>query len=140
MRCKRRMSEGNNGTDRLTAVDLFCGCGGLSQGLMKAGFAVLAGGDNDTLSVQTYRANHPAVTLWEQDIRQLRVETFKKALGIKKGELDLLAGCPPCQGFSTMRTLNGGRRVRDPRNNLLDEFQRFAEALRPQALMLGNVP
>ena len=54
--------------------------------------------------------------------------------------MDLLAGCPPCQGFSTLRTLNGSVRIEDPRNDLLLEFQRFVEVLRPRAVMMENVP
>ena len=54
--------------------------------------------------------------------------------------MDLLAGCPPCQGFSTLRTLNGSVRVDDPRNDLLLDFQRFVEAIRPRAVMMENVP
>jgi DNA (cytosine-5)-methyltransferase 1 len=124
-----------------TAIDLFCGCGGLTLGLKRAGFTVLGAVDNDELSVETYSANHPEVEVWETDIRELSVLSVKRRLGLRKGELDLLAGCPPCQGFSTMRTLNGGRRVRDPdTKDLLLEFERFAEELLPRAIMLENVP
>jgi DNA (cytosine-5)-methyltransferase 1 len=63
-----------------------------------------------------------------------------KELRLKKRELDLLAGCPPCQGFSTVRTKNGRRRPRDDRNQLLFDFLRFARVLRPKAIMLENVP
>jgi len=52
----------------------------------------------------------------------------------------LLAGCPPCQGFSRMRTLNGKVNVNDPRNDLLLQFLRFADDLRPKAIMIENVP
>jgi DNA (cytosine-5)-methyltransferase 1 len=122
------------------AVDLFCGCGGLTVGLKRAGFRVLLGLDIDPLSIRTYKANHPDVEVWERDIRDLDPSDLAAALGLKSGRLDLLAGCPPCQGFSTMRTLNGAVRVDDPRNDLLLEFQRFIEELRPRALMLENVP
>jgi len=124
----------------LTAVDLFCGCGGLAVGLKKAGFQVLAAVDVDPWSVQTYKANHIDVEVWETDIRKLKPEELLAKIGLKKGELGLLAGCPPCQGFSTMRSLNGAISVEDPRNDLLLEFQRFVEVLRPRAVMLENVP
>ena len=124
----------------LTAVDLFCGCGGLTVGLKRAGFRVLGAVDIDPLSVKTYKANHRDVELWETDIRDLEPTDLLCKLDLDKGELDLLAGCPPCQGFSTMRTLNGAVRVEDPRNDLLLEFQRFVEALRPRAVMMENVP
>ncbi len=129
-----------NGKSRLTAVDLFCGCGGLTQGLKRAGFNLLGAIDNDPLSVRTYTANHPEVHVWEKDIRELTVAVLKRRLGVRKGELDLLAGCPPCQGFSTMRTLNGSRRICDPMNNLIFEFERFVVGLRPRAVILENVP
>ena len=123
-----------------TAVDLFCGCGGLTVGLKKAGFKVLGAVDVDPLSIKTYKANHCGVTLWETDIRELEPAELLAEIGLKEGELDLLAGCPPCQGFSTMRTLNGAVSVEDPRNDLLLEFQRFVDVIRPRAVMLENVP
>src|SRR5713226_9368568 len=89
-----------------TAIDLFSGCGGLTLGLKQAGFRVLAGVEIDPLAAATYRLNHTEVTLWEQDICALSIETVKRKLGLRKGELELLAGCPPCQGFSSVRTLN----------------------------------
>ena len=123
-----------------TAVDLFCGCGGLTVGLKRAGFSVLGAVDLYPPSVKTYKANHRDVTIWEKDIRELDPQELLDMLGLKNGGLDLLAGCPPCQGFSTMRTLNGAVRVDDPRNDLLQEFERFVEALRPRAVMIENVP
>jgi len=123
-----------------TAVDLFCGCGGLTVGLRKAGFQVLGAVDVHPLSVKTYKTNHPDVTVWETDIRELEPSELLEELGLKRGELDLLAGCPPCQGFSTLRTLNGAVNIEDQRNELLLEIQRFAEALRPRAVMMENVP
>lgn len=123
-----------------TAVDLFSGCGGLTVGLKRAGFKVLGAVDVDPLSIETYRANHKEVTVWEMDIRDLKPAEIKSKLGLRKGALDLLAGCPPCQGFSTMRTLNGAFTVDDPRNDLLLEFLRFVEVLRPRTVMMENVP
>ena len=123
-----------------TAVDLFCGCGGTTQGLRDAGFLVLGAVDIEKLAVETYLANHPGVRTWTSDIKKLKTTQISRALHIRKGELDLLAGCPPCQGFSTMRTLNGKVAIDDPRNNLLLEFFRFVKELLPKAIMLENVP
>ncbi len=123
-----------------TAVDLFCGCGGLTTGLKNAGFRVLGAVDVEPLSAETYKSNHRRVKIWKIDIRKLDPTELMEKLHIKRGELDLLAGCPPCQGFSTMRTLNGAVAVDDPRNDLLFEFQRFVEAVLPRAVMLENVP
>lgn len=123
-----------------TAIDLFCGCGGLTVGLKKAGFRVLAAVDIDPFSVKTFKANHRDIVVWESDIRTLEPTALLDILGLNQGDLALLAGCPPCQSFSTLRTRNGAVRVDDPRNDLLLEFQRFVEILRPRAVMLENVP
>ena len=123
-----------------TALDLFSGCGGLTLGLKRGGFKVLGAVDNDSLSVETYLANHSGVKVWDEDIRKLDPEQIQSALNLETGDLDLLAGCPPCQGFSKMRTLNGARSIDDSRNDLLFDFMRFVDALRPKAVMIENVP
>jgi len=122
------------------AIDLFCGCGGLTLGLKKAGFHVIGAVDNDNLAVETYKVNHPEVHVWERDIQGLTVGWVKRKLGLRKGKLDLLAGCPPCQGFSTLRTLNGGYEIDDEQNDLIYEFLRFVKELAPKAVMMENVP
>ncbi len=124
----------------LTAIDLFSGCGGLTQGLRKAGFQVIGAVENDLKAAATYRLNHPGTQLWVDDIRKLKPRSIGRKLGLRKGDLDLLAGCPPCQRFSAMRTLNGKRPVTDKRNDLIFDFVRFVEAFRPKAVMLENVP
>lgn len=122
------------------AVDLFCGAGGLTQGLREAGFDVIGAVDLDGLACATYRLNHKRVTLWEKDIRELTGAALMKELGIRRGELELLAACPPCQGFSRMRTKNGTKRNRDARNDLVFEVLRLVRSMRPQCVMLENVP
>ena len=122
------------------AIDLFSGCGGLSLGLKQAGFRVIAAVEIEHTVADTYRVNHPEVVLWEKDIRRLSSFEVKERLGIKKGDIDLLAGCPPCQGFSAMRTLNGGQEIDDPQNDLLFQFLRFVKDLEPKTLMMENVP
>jgi len=125
---------------RLTAVDLFSGCGGLTEGLKQAGFRVIGAVECDSLAAETYHANHDDVHLIRRDIRRISASSLMKDLGLRKGSLALLAGCPPCQGFSAIRTRNGGKRVRDARNDLIYEFLRFARALKPKAIMMENVP
>lgn len=125
---------------RPAAIDLFSGAGGLTAGLRASGFRVLAAVDNERLAVETYRVNHPDTRVWDADIRELDPASIMRALGLRRGELDLLAGCPPCQGFSTMRTRNGGVCVSDPQNDLVFEFMRFVAGLRPRAVMMENVP
>jgi DNA (cytosine-5)-methyltransferase 1 len=123
-----------------TAIDLFSGCGGLSLGLRRAGFRILAAVDADKLAMETYRRNHSGVFTVNGDVRNVRPRRLMKTLGLKKGQLSLLAGCPPCQGFSTLRTLNGNRNIEDPMNDLIFQFVRFIRALRPKTIMMENVP
>ena len=122
------------------AIDLFSGCGGLTLGLRQAGFRVVAAVENDDLAVETYRANHRGVKVWPSDIRRLPATFLMRHHGLKRGQLDLLAGCPPCQGYSAIRTKNGGRQNRDQRNALVREMLRFARIFRPRAVMMENVP
>ena len=91
------------------------------------------------LAVETYRRNHRRVVIWDEDISKLSAASVMRRLKLKPRQLDLLAGCPPCQGFSTMTTLNG-RIGQDERNDLIFQFLRFVRVLRPKAVMLENVP
>jgi DNA (cytosine-5)-methyltransferase 1 len=109
-------------------------------GLRWARFKVLGAVELDPLAAETYRSNFPSVRLWEMDIRGLSVARILRELRLRPGQLDLLAGCPPCQGFSSLRSLNGHQTVADERNDLVLEFQRFVRGLRPKAVMLENVP
>jgi DNA (cytosine-5)-methyltransferase 1 len=123
---------------RFTAVDLFAGCGGLTSGLRAAGFEVLAAIEIDSDAASSYRANHPDVRLYEKDIRKVAPRRlFRAANPDKRRTLDLLAGCPPCQGFTRL-TESKGRR--DRRNGLVRQFLRFVRLLRPKVCMLENVP
>lgn len=124
----------------LIAIDLFSGCGGLTLGLKQAGFMVSGAVEIDAAASATYAKNHPDVTLKQMDIRKVSPKKFMKELGLRQGQLDLLAGCPPCQGFSSLRTHNGAKRNRDVRNDLVGEVLRFARAFRPKTIMIENVP
>src|SRR5580692_10509831 len=95
---------------RPRAIDLFSGCGGLTLGLKQAGFNVLGAVEIDPVAVATYKANHDLVAVKHVDIRKLSATGLRRELKIRRGELDLLAGCPPCQGFSKLRTRNGANR------------------------------
>ncbi|WP_419744943.1 DNA cytosine methyltransferase [Xanthomonas phaseoli] len=122
------------------AIDLFSGCGGLSLGLKGAGFAVTAAVEIDRKAQQTYKLNHPDVRLYAEDIRKLDPAQILQDIGLQVGELDLLAGCPPCQGFSRLRTKNKMTSVSDDRNDLVEDFLRFIQVMRPKTVMLENVP
>ena len=112
----------------------------MSLGLRRAKFKVIAAVDNDALSIATYRKNHKSTHIIKNDVRLIDAAALMKELGLKPGELDLLAGCPPCQGFSTLRTLNGGREIDEPMNDLVFEFVRFTHSFLPKAIMMENVP
>jgi DNA (cytosine-5)-methyltransferase 1 len=118
----------------LHAIDLYCGAGGLSLGLAKAGFKVRAAVDNDAAAVRTYRSNIGDHVL-DRSIMDLTAAELLDFAQIAPGECALLAGGPPCQGFSVKRRGDPN----DPRNELLLEFFRFIEALRPAFFMVENV-
>jgi len=123
-----------------SAIDLFSGCGGLTSGLRQAGFVVRGAVEISTAAAYAYRLNHPNVYLFEEDIRGLTSRKICLRLGIKKGMLDLLAGCSPCQGFSRLRTRNGKLQTDDQRNDLVLEFVRCVEDLLPRTILFENVP
>ncbi|GAB6267640.1 MAG: DNA cytosine methyltransferase [Smithella sp.] len=120
------------------SIDVFSGLGGLSEGMRQAGFEVKAAIEIDTDAVAAYKMNHSSAVVFNQDIRDVKGHDMKKYLGDKK--LHLLAGCPPCQGFSSVRKLNKKRSVRDDRNKLILEYLRFVKELLPLTVMMENVP
>lgn len=117
------------------AIDLFAGGGGLTVGLKRAGFSVVAAVELEPHAYATYRANHPRVKAFQQDIRSISGKDILKAIG--DGEIDLLAGCPPCQGFTS---LTAKYKREDRRNNLVLEMSRLVREIRPRAIMMENVP
>ncbi len=124
-------------SSRPVALDLFAGCGGLSLGLSQAGFRVAAAVEVNADAAACYEANHPGVHLFHGDIRKVSVSQLKGALGRNVG---LVAGCPPCQGFSRIGTRNAPSAARTLENSLYLEFLRIVRGLRPRAVMLENVP
>lgn len=116
----------------LTAIDVFCGAGGLSYGFKLAGFRIAAAVDFDAVAVETYRRQHPDTKLFVKDIRRVRGKQLLAAAG---GRCDLLIGAPSCQGFST----HGRRDPNDPRNYLFREFVRLVRELRPAWVVMENV-
>jgi DNA (cytosine-5)-methyltransferase 1 len=117
----------------LTAIDLFAGCGGLTVGLKRAGFRVISAVEIEPRAYATYRTNHPEVRGYLQDIRTVA----GRELLAGSSSVDLLAGCPPCQGFSS---LTSKWRRSDPRDDLVDEMGRMVAELRPRVVMMENVP
>lgn len=120
------------------AIDIFCGCGGMSWGLHKSGIEVLLGIDSDEKYIQSFRKNFGKEKTSCMDIREVRGKDILSNLGIMRGELDLLVGGPPCQGFSKNTPVS--RRNADSDNNLLiNEYLRIADELLPQNLIIENV-
>jgi DNA (cytosine-5)-methyltransferase 1 len=122
-----------------TAIDLFSGCGGLSLGLERAGFTVKAAVEIDSLAAKTYRDNHPNAIVIEKDIKKVTGRDLRKTAKIGRKTLDLLTGCPPCQGFSRIKNKNKPAGA-DPLNRLILQFLRIAKELRPRLILLENVP
>lgn len=125
-------------TARLKALDLFCGCGGISAGLRSAGFEVLAGIDVEPRYMATFERNFPNAMPLKLDLSSVAPEFLMEELGVSPGELDLVAGGPPCQGFSK----NVPRRHRfmeDPNNLLIRTYLDYCVALRPKMVLMENV-
>jgi DNA (cytosine-5)-methyltransferase 1 len=93
----------------------------------------------DPIAAAVYRKNHSRTVVLEKDIRKVTVKDLRKAAGIGNKRLDLLAGCPPCQGFSRIMTKNKPISY-DPRNSLVLHYLRIAKGLRPRMILLENVP
>jgi DNA (cytosine-5)-methyltransferase 1 len=128
-----------------TAVDLFCGPGGLSEGFRSAGVRLVAALDRDPVSIRTYWLNHPEVLdnrLVSGDITKLRPGELRRLAGRR---IDVLLGAPPCQGFSAVgfrskRARTGYRLAADRRNDLWKEMVRAARELQPRLVVMENVP
>ena len=123
-----------------TAIDLFSGAGGLTEGLKQAGFNIIGAVEIDPIVSKAYRMNHPESHLWNKPIQELSAQEILDTLHLQRGELSLLAGCPPCQGFSSLRTKNTSSSVDDERNDLIFQMLRLAEELLPQSVLIENVP
>lgn len=133
-----------------TFLDLFCGCGGFSLGLMRAGFRCMGALDSDRTAVETYQKNlidfrHPhllpAECVMQADLRTMSPESLAERIGATS--VDVVVGGPPCQGFSSARKVDGanhGSRLKhDPRRHLFEDFLRFVEFFRPRVFVMENV-
>ena len=118
-----------------TAIDLFCGAGGMSAGLIEAGFRVLGAVDAWEVACKTYTANfdHPILSA---DLSKVTGSQLMAAFSPYGAAPDLVAGGPPCQGFSIQRIGED----QDNRNNLVLEFGRLVSELKPKMFLMENVP
>lgn len=124
------MSTMNN---KYTFIDLFTGAGGLYRGFKNAGMEHLLSVEIWKPAIDTLKSNYPDIELYEGDIRKLDAEKLQEYL--QGRECDVLVGGPPCQGFSTI----GKRLEKDPRNELVFEFIRIVNTVRPKFFIMENV-
>ena len=120
----------------IIAVDLFCGAGGLTRGLLDAGIQVKKGYDLDERLKETYEKNNPGVKFYCKDVAKITKDELLKGLDLENN-IFLLAGCAPCQPFSE---INKNNIVRDKRKNLVLEFVRLVKETNPDLVFLENVP
>ncbi|WP_258086899.1 DNA cytosine methyltransferase [Xenorhabdus bovienii] len=126
----------------MKAIDLFAGAGGLSLAAHQLGIDVLAAIEFDQAAAKTYQLNlierlGHKTKFFQQDILTISPKALRLELGVKKKELSLLLGGPPCQGFSSHRIKNAG--VDDPRNKLLLRYFDFVKEFKPQLFLVENV-
>mgnify|MGYP000898318980 CR=1 FL=1 len=123
--------------------DLFCGTGGFSLGFEKGNdeghhFATRFGMDILPIAVDTFKRNHPQAYGLAGDIRRVRRSEIAERLGLQRGEVDVIIGGPPCQGFSSIRPFRSCNED-DPRNSLFEEYASFVNFFRPRVFVLENV-
>lgn len=129
----------------LTFIDLFCGCGGFSLGMERAGFECLAAIDLDEHAIETFRGNFPEITadrVRREDLTAFRPEQLAEVIGT--AAVDVIIGGPPCQGFSGARKVDGAnhlgdRFTDDPRRLLYREYLRFVNFFQPRVFVMENV-
>lgn len=124
--------------DSPRVVSLFSGCGGSSLGYKLAGCDVLLAADNDEHAVQTYRLNFDGTPVWDRDVAELDGDRIRELTGLdlQEGDLDILDGSPPCQGFSNAKA---HRDVFDERNFLFLEYVRILTEMKPKVFVMENV-
>jgi DNA (cytosine-5)-methyltransferase 1 len=121
--------------NRPTVVDLFAGVGGLSLGFEQAGFDVVAAVEIDPIHAVTHHFNFPKTAVLNCSVQKLEGSAILKAAGLKRGEVIVLIGGAPCQGFS----LIGHRAMDDPRNSLVQDFVRLVSEIDPSFFVFENV-
>jgi DNA (cytosine-5)-methyltransferase 1 len=122
-------------TRRPKVLDLFCGIGGLSLGLQRAGFDAVGGVDIWEDAARTYEHNHEGRRCLVADVSVVSADDILDFFGVDAAEIGLMAGGPPCQGFSTV----GKRQAADPRNTLWTHYLALVDRVRPPYVMIENV-
>lgn len=121
---------------KITAIDLFCGCGGFSYGFSMAGINMLMGIDAWKDATITYKHNLPNAHTMTVDLEKISAKDILSELCIDKNDIDVIIGGPPCQGFS----LSGKRIIDDPRNRLYKSFVGIVNDIQPKMFVMENVP
>lgn len=126
----------------LTFIDLFCGCGGFSLGFERAGLKGLAAIDLNSEALEVFKKNLSQIPyILQEDVTLFTPEMLAEKMGVT--EIDVVIGGPPCQGFSTVRQVDGAnhgeRIVADPRRHLYREFLKFVAFFRPKVFVMENV-
>ncbi len=121
---------------KLNVIDLFCGCGGFSKGFEQAGFKICMGIDLWKDATTTYQYNFPDAIVLNKDSAEVDGNFILQASGLKKEEVDVIIGGPPCQGYS----VSGKRLIDDDRNKLYKNFVRIVSELQPKVFVMENVP
>ncbi|EPY6881789.1 DNA cytosine methyltransferase, partial [Klebsiella pneumoniae] len=128
---------------KFKAIDLFSGAGGFSLAAIDLGINVFIAIEIDKYACETYKHNlinrmNNKIDLINQDINEICIKSLMNKHNLSSGELDIILGGPPCQGFSSHRIRNKG--VGDPRNSLLIRYFDFVKQLRPKLFLVENVP
>ncbi|SRR6266568_716396 len=134
---KRTHASASPTKQSLRTIDLFCGAGGITEGFRQAGYVCLYGNDCMEEAIQTFTKNHPAAWADPRPIEEIDPAAIRRKLGLAKGDLEVLVGGPPCQGFS----INAPERfLSDSRNALFKHYSRFLEEFEPRSFLFENVP
>jgi DNA (cytosine-5)-methyltransferase 1 len=120
--------------NQLNTIDLFCGCGGLTKGLVDAGLNVIAGIDIWSKAVESYNKNYEHNAYCE-DLTKLTPQEFNEKYNKNNKNINIIVGGPPCQSFS----IAGKRDKNDPRNTLFMEYVKYLDYFKPEIFMMENV-
>jgi DNA-cytosine methyltransferase len=127
------MKKEKKNKKKLNVIDLFCGCGGMTSGLIDAGLNIIAGIDIWNKAIESYQSNYDHLAICA-DLTKLSPNDFKKKYNINCN-IDVIVGGPPCQGFS----IAGKRNKNDPRNSLFMDYYKYIDFFKPKAFIMENV-